>query len=173
MDENEFQNLVSDFARNYLTLMGVSEEEAADENGNLKEEYVNMFSQLIPSLSEEFWKNYAEDPETAITSLIESQKNQEDQTALAKKGMKLKKLQKYQTKSTGKKCKCGCDIVLKRAGGKMVEVCACGCKNSKAEKDKNGGNIQNKKENIDSKNNPNKIENPITDIINKHLKKKL
>jgi len=54
MDENEFQNLVSDFVRNYLTLMGVSEEEAADENGNLKEEYVNMFSQLIPSLSEEF-----------------------------------------------------------------------------------------------------------------------
>lgn len=34
-------------------------------------------------------------------------------------------------KTRQKKCSCGCNLVIKREGGKLVERCACGCKKSK------------------------------------------
>ena len=30
-----------------------------------------------------------------------------------------------------KKCTCGCDIIIKRKGGRLVEECACDCKHKK------------------------------------------
>jgi hypothetical protein len=51
-------------------------------------------------------------------------------TQMAAKGAKLKELSKYK-KGGKKKCACGCDIVLKKEGGKIVEGCSCNCKGGK------------------------------------------
>lgn len=121
----DVQNLISGFVKLYLNQSGVPEENAVDESGDLKEEYVAMFQELIPSLGEEFWQSYDEDPEGSVNSLIENQQTS-DEAVMAKKGAKLKKL-KGMKKS--KKCACGCDIITtKEKGGKLVNKCACGCK---------------------------------------------
>lgn len=48
-----------------------------------------------------------------------------EETTYAKKGAKLNHLKKL--KSSRKKCGCGCDLILHKEGGKIVEKCACGC----------------------------------------------
>lgn len=77
-----------------------------------------------------------------------SQEKASNETVLAAKGAKLKKL---------KKCKCGCDMItVKEKGGKMISKCACGCK-SEIKKAEKGISI--------------KVNSSENDLANKFLKK--
>ena len=60
----------------------------------------------------EFWDTYVSDPDAAVNAYIESKQSPE-QVEMARKGTKLKNLQKLK-KGTAKKCKCGCDLTMKK-----------------------------------------------------------
>ena len=112
------EELIMDFALRYLKALGKSEEEL---KGGLDPESEGLVVNAIKSVdSPEFWEDYEQDPDSAVQNFMNEQTNPE----LARKGAKLKKLSK-----TTKKCKCGCNMVMKKEGGKLVQVCGCGCKN--------------------------------------------
>lgn len=118
-----------DFAVRYLSKLGVGEEDMVDEEGGLKDEHAEVVTVALQELEStpEFWDTYVSDPDAAVDAYIESKQSPE-QIEMARKGAKLKKLQKLK-KGTAKKCKCGCDLIIKKEkGGTITEVCSCGCK---------------------------------------------
>lgn len=119
--------LYVDFAIRYLKAKGVSEDNMVDNEGGLKDEFLEEISTAINEVdSPDFWEQYQSNPDEVVQSYIES-KMEPAQIEMARKGAKLKKLKKGGMKS--KKCKCGCNLTMKKeAGGKIKEVCACGCK---------------------------------------------
>jgi hypothetical protein len=125
IEEDGKDQLIVDFAAEYLKANGVDEADMVDNSGNIKEEYANLVVDALKEVdTPEFWEEFKKSPTTAVEAYIKS-KNPE-QVEYAKKGTKLKQLKNR----SHRKCKCGCDLVLKKdAGGKIVEVCACGCKN--------------------------------------------
>lgn len=148
MNEQEMIAIVGDFAQRYFgQLLGKEEAELeaelTDDSGSIKEEYAMRLQELIPSLGEEFWEMYQEDPDQAVTSLIE----QEQSASMYKKGGKLEylKLLKKGGKMNKKKCACGCDLVISKGdGGKLTSTCACKCggkleKGGKLKKDEDDG----------------------------------
>ena len=119
--------LYVDFAIRYLKAKGIPEDDMVDNEGGLKDEFLEEVSTAINEVdSPDFWEQYQSDPDAIIQSYVES-KMEPAQIEMARKGAKLKKLKKGGMKS--KKCKCGCNLTMKKeAGGKIKEVCACGCK---------------------------------------------
>ncbi len=122
------QQLYVDFAVRYLKAKGISEDNMVDNEGGLKDEFLEEVSTAISEVdSPDFWEQYKSNPDATVQSYVES-KMEPEQIEMARKGAKLKKLKKGGMKS--KKCKCGCNLIMKKeAGGTIVEVCACGCKN--------------------------------------------
>lgn len=120
------QQLYVDFAVRYLKAKGVSEEDMVDESGSLNDEYIQEVTSVIGEIdTPEFWEAYKQDPDGTVNMYIKSSSDPEE-IELAKKGAKLKQLKNKKMR----KCKCGCNLTLKKeAGGTIVEVCACGCKN--------------------------------------------
>lgn len=102
------------------------------------EEDLNTILKVASELTDEEW-------ETIGNQYAETQATAEEQNIqMAAKGAKLKRLKTQQTKQKQtkapiniktksskmkkRKCTCGCDLVLtKGKGGKLTEVCACGC----------------------------------------------
>ena len=118
-----------DFAVRFLSKLGVGEEDMVDEEGGLKDEHTETVTAALQELEStpEFWDTYVSDPDAAVDAYIESKQSPE-QVEMARKGAKLKNLQKLK-KGTAKKCKCGCDLIIKKEkGGTITEVCSCGCK---------------------------------------------
>lgn len=118
-----------DFAVRFLSKLGVGEKDMVDEEGGLKDEHAETVTVALQELEStpEFWDTYVSDPDAAVDAYIESKQSPE-QVEMARKGAKLKKLQKLK-KGTAKKCKCGCDLIIKKEkGGTITEVCSCGCK---------------------------------------------
>ena len=107
------------------------------------EETLSKINQVVEELTDEDW------------NIIESRYNDEFKKAdtkntvaqFAKNGAKLDTLKKLSSyKSEGKKCKCGCELVVtKEEGGKLVSKCACGCESKKLPKKKVGGIIDEEK----------------------------
>ena len=107
------------------------------------EETLSKINQVVEELTDEDW------------NIIESRYNDEFKKAdtknavaqFAKNGAKLDTLKKLSSyKSGGKKCKCGCELVVsKEEGGKLVSKCACGCESKKLPKKKVGGIIDEEK----------------------------
>ena len=68
---------------------------------------------------------------------IEQNEEKEEDTILAKKGLKLENLKKLYSYKKGKKikvnkCSCGCDMItVKEKGGKITSKCSCNCKGGK------------------------------------------
>ncbi len=118
--------LYVDFAVRYLNARGISEEDMTDETGALKAEYIDDVTTILQEVNTpEFWEEYKKNPDKAISNYIGNNESPE-QVEMAKKGMKLKSLKDKKAR----KCKCGCNLILKKGdGGTIVEVCACGCKN--------------------------------------------
>ena len=127
-ESNSTDQLYVDFAIRYLKAKGISEDNMVDNEGGLKDEFLEEVSTAINEVdSPDFWEQYKSNPDATVQSYVES-KMEPEQIEMARKGAKLKKLKKGGMKS--KKCKCGCDLIMKKeAGGTFVEVCACGCKN--------------------------------------------
>lgn len=120
------QQLYVDFAVRYLKAKGISEEDMVDESGSLNDEYIQEVTSVIGEIdTPEFWEAYKQDPDGTVNMYIKSSSDPEE-IELAKKGAKLKQLKNKKMR----KCKCGCNLTLKKeTGGTIVEVCACGCKN--------------------------------------------
>lgn len=120
------QQLYVDFAVRYLKAKGVSEEDMVDESGSLNDEYIQEVTSVIGEIdTPEFWESYKQDPDGTVNMYIKNSSGPEE-IELAKKGAKLKQLKNKKMR----KCKCGCNLTLKKeTGGTIVEVCACGCKN--------------------------------------------
>lgn len=107
------------------------------------EETLSKINQVVEELTDEDW------------NIIESRYNDEFKKAdtkntvaqFAKNGAKLDTLKKLSSyKSGGKKCKCGCELVVsKEEGGKLVSKCACGCESKKLPKKKVSGIIDEEK----------------------------
>ena len=97
-----------------------------DESGSLNDEYIQEVTSVIGEIdTPEFWEAYKQDPDGTVNMYIKSSSDPEE-IELAKKGAKLKQLKNKKMR----KCKCGCNLTLKKeTGGTIVEVCACGCKN--------------------------------------------
>lgn len=135
--------LYVDFAIRYLKAKGISEDDMVDDEGGLRDEFVEEVTTAINEVdSPDFWEQYQSNPDAAIQSYIES-KMEPEQIEMAKKGAKLKKL-----KSKQKRCKCGCSMEIHEEGGKITETCTC-CGN-KITKHQSGGlfnSIYNPKEN--------------------------
>ena len=165
--EKEYQDLVNGFAQLYLQKKGYNPEDATDEKGDLKPNLVKELEWAMQQTDESFWNEFVKDPDTTMDKFLkdkddydgdteqsaettpesesESSTDDEDQAVLAKKGAKLKKLKdfKNKVKNKTKKCSCGCDMITKKEkGGKMVEVCACGCHASKTKKHRIGGEVE-------------------------------
>ena len=155
--EKEFQELVNGFAQLYLEKKGYTPEESVDEKGDLKPDLVKELEWAMQQTDEPFWNEFIKDPNTTMDKFLENQgeysadtenetPEESDETVMAKKGAKLKKLQDFKNKPKSRKCSCGCDMIMKKEkGGKMVEVCACGCKGSKTKKHRIGGTVTDKK----------------------------
>lgn len=62
-----------------------------------------------------------------------TESTEQSSAQFAAKGAKLQKLKQGAKPKAKKKCKCGCEIVTKKQGGKLVESCACGCATKHAE----------------------------------------
>lgn len=125
-DESEDrEQLIVNFAAELLKASGLNEEDIVDDEGNIKEEYAGFLVDAISEVdSPEFWEEFKKSPTTVVEEYIKSKTP--EKVEYAKKGMKLKQLKSRKNR----KCKCGCDLVLKKeAGGTIVEVCSCGCKN--------------------------------------------
>ncbi len=125
-DESEDrEQLIVNFAAELLKASGLNEEDIVDDEGNIKEEYAGFLVDAISEVdSPEFWEEFKKSPTTVVEEYIKSKTP--EKVEYAKKGMKLKQLKSKKNR----KCKCGCDLVLKKeAGGTIVEVCSCGCKN--------------------------------------------
>lgn len=74
---------------------------------------------------EQAMNNYTEEELLQMAANLQ----EEPKVESAKKGKKLAYAKKLRSYKKGKKCKCGCDLVLvKEAGGKITQKCACGCK---------------------------------------------
>lgn len=114
-----------DFAVRFLNAMGIPKDSMTNESGGLKDEYIEIVSSAIEEVdTPEFWEEYKTNPDETILGYLRSKQTPEE-VELAKKGMKLKNLKNRKAR----KCKCGCDLVLKKGdGGTLVEVCSCGCK---------------------------------------------
>ncbi len=122
--------LYVDFAIRYLKAKGISEDDMVDDEGGLRDEFVEEVTTAINEVdSPDFWEQYQSNPDAVIQSYIES-KMEPEQIEMARKGAKLKKLKKLKKGGIkSRKCKCGCNLIMKKeAGGKIKEVCACGCK---------------------------------------------
>jgi len=120
------EQLMLEFVMDYFAKTGKTQDELIDENGGLKDEYANEATQILQEVNTpEFWEEYKKNPDQMVTNYIE--RNQSPQEVeMAKKGTKLKNLKDKKAR----KCKCGCNLTLKKGdGGTIVEVCACGCKN--------------------------------------------
>lgn len=130
-ESSSMDQLYVDFAIRYLKAKGISEDNMVDDEGGLKDEFLEEVSNAINEVdSPDFWEQYQSNPDAAVQSYIES-KMEPEQIEMARKGAKLKKLKKLKKGGIkSRKCKCGCDLIMKKeAGGTIVEVCACGCKN--------------------------------------------
>lgn len=130
-ESGSMDQLYVDFAIRYLKAKGISEDSMVDDEGGLKDEFLEEVSTAINEVdSPDFWEQYQSNPDAAVQSYIES-KMEPEQIEMARKGAKLKKLKKLKKGGIkSRKCKCGCDLIMKKeAGGTVVEVCACGCKN--------------------------------------------
>jgi hypothetical protein len=130
-ESGSMDQLYVDFAIRYLKAKGISEDSMVDDEGGLKDEFLEEVTTAINEVdSPDFWEQYQSNPDAAVQSYIES-KMEPEQIEMARKGAKLKKLQKLKKGGIkSRKCKCGCDLIMKKeAGGTIVEVCACGCKN--------------------------------------------
>jgi hypothetical protein len=130
-ESSSMDQLYVDFAIRYLKAKGISEDNMVDDEGGLKDEFLEEVSTAINEVdSPDFWEQYQSNPDAAVQSYIES-KMEPEQIEMARKGAKLKKLKKLKKGGIkSRKCKCGCDLIMKKeAGGTIVEVCACGCKN--------------------------------------------
>jgi hypothetical protein len=129
-ESGSMDQLYVDFAIRYLKAKGISEDSMVDDEGGLKDEFLEEVSTAINEVdSPDFWEQYQSNPDAAVQSYIES-KMEPEQIEMARKGAKLKKLKKLKKGGIkSRKCKCGCDLIMKKeAGGTIVEVCACGCK---------------------------------------------
>lgn len=118
-----------DFAVRFLSKLGVGKQDMVDEEGGLKDEHTETVTTALQELESTpgFWDTYVSDPDAAVDAYIESKQSPE-QIEMARKGTKLKNLQKLK-KGTAKKCKCGCDLITKKEkGGTITEVCSCRCK---------------------------------------------
>jgi len=133
------EELVSNFAINYLKKRGYTEEDILDENGDMKPELQDHIKKLILKKDpQQLFSDYEEDPDGTVDKVI----NEEDNEVVsAKKGGYLLKLKKG--KATPKKCGCGCNMIeVKAEGGTMISKCACNCKGGKVDKKESGGLIQ-------------------------------
>jgi hypothetical protein len=129
-ESGSMDQLYVDFAIRYLKAKGISEDSMVDDEGGLKDEFLEEVSTAINEVdSPDFWEQYQSNPDAAVQSYIES-KMEPEQIEMARKGAKLKKLKKLKKGGIkSRKCKCGCNLIMKKeAGGKIKEVCACGCK---------------------------------------------
>lgn len=129
-ESGSMDQLYVDFAIRYLKAKGISEDSMVDNEGGLKDEFLEEVSTAINEVdSPDFWEQYQSNPDAAVQSYIES-KMEPAQIEMARKGAKLKKLKKLKKGGIkSRKCKCGCNLIMKKeAGGTIVEVCACGCK---------------------------------------------
>lgn len=98
-------------------------------------EDIQTITAAASKLSDEDWNSLDQEYTNQQNSASENQ------TQYAKKGAKLKKLQEY--KHGGKKCKCGCDLVMvKEEGGKISNVCSCKCGGKMKTKHQEGGVVQ-------------------------------
>ena len=124
-ESEDREQLIVNFAAELLKASGLNEEDIVDDEGNIKEEYAGFLVDAISEVdSPEFWEEFKKSPTTVVEEYIKSKTP--EKVEYAKKGMKLKQLKSKKNR----KCKCGCDLVLKKeAGGTIVEVCSCGCKN--------------------------------------------
>lgn len=99
-------------------------------------EDVQKITDAATQLSDEDWDNLDKEYSNQQTEASNQQ------TQFAKKGAKLKKLQEY--KKGGKKCSCGCDLVMvKEKGGKISNVCSCKCGGKMKPKHQDGGTMSN------------------------------
>ena len=104
--------------------MGIPKEQIVDQQGKLNPEYEQPIKAAIEEVNKpEFWTAYSQDPDGVTQQYIQSKDPQAAQ--MAKKGAKLKKLQKSKSP---KKCSCGCALTTHKEGGKLVSKCSCGCK---------------------------------------------
>ena len=137
IDQNN-DSLYADFAIRLLRAVGLTEDEILV-NGELNPQYSEM---VINSINEidtpEFWNAYIQNPDQIVNEYINSkspQENMDTETSsavdensdieFARKGAALKQLRKNKKTLT---CKCGCKMISKRKGGKLVTECSCGCK---------------------------------------------
>ena len=118
------QELIADFAIRYLRGQGIAEEDIVGQDGNINPQYVDELTEVIQEVNTpEFWDSYKQDPDGTLAAYMESTQTPE-QVEMAKKGAKLKQLKNKKNRM----CKCGCKLLLKKEGGKIVEKCSCGCK---------------------------------------------
>lgn len=92
------------------------------------EEDINAITAAAEEMSDEEWAQL-EEQYIAETQSVSAQ--------FAAKGAKLKKLKGGGKK---KKCSCGCDIISRKVGGKIVDRCSCGCE---VKQEKTGGKLSN------------------------------
>lgn len=145
MENERKQKLLPYFAFLY------SKEVAPDRYGNIEsiEEWSKMIESdletlekintAVDQLTDEDWKSL----ENRYNEETSSGSAKNTVTQFAKNGAKLNSLKKLKNyKKGGKKCKCGCEIVItKEEGGKLVSKCACGCDDVKKTSKKEKGGV--------------------------------
>jgi hypothetical protein len=90
------------------------------------EEDINAIAAAAEEMSDEEWAQ------------LEEQYIAETQSASAQFAAKGAKLKKLKSGGKKKKCACGCDIISRKVGGKIVERCSCGCDTKKVVKAQQG-----------------------------------
>lgn len=90
------------------------------------EEDINAITAAAEEMSDEEWAQ------------LEEQYIAETQSASAQFAAKGAKLKKLKGGGKKKKCSCGCDIISRKVGGKIVDRCSCGCDIKKVAKAQQG-----------------------------------
>lgn len=90
------------------------------------EEDINAIAAAAEEMTDEEWAQ------------LEEQYIAETQSASAQFAAKGAKLKKLKSGGKKKKCSCGCDIISRKVGGKIVERCSCGCDTKKVVKAQQG-----------------------------------